>query len=75
MLLFHKKIMPEPEEDQESTSDTDVNQTSSAHQPSDIMESETDSSEDKNKAFSPVESVEESDEQHPADDATKDQKV
>ena len=75
MLLFHKKIMPEPEEDQESTSDTDVNQTSSTHQPSDIMESETDSSEDKNKAFSPVESVEESDEQHPADDATKDQKV
>jgi hypothetical protein len=75
MLLFHKKIMPEPEEDQESTSDTDVNQTSSTHQPSDIMESETDSSEDKNNAFSPVESVEESDEQHPADDATKDQKV
>lgn len=76
MLLFHKKIMPEPEGEENDSAENEIEKTSKAHQPSDVMESEQENStSDIKKA--PVTSTDSADssEKQPSDDPATDQKV
>lgn len=64
MLLFHKKIMPEPEDEgaDETPADAGIDQASQAHQPSDVVESEK--AEGTGKPVSPAGNTAESDDLH-----------